>query len=39
MATRAVLPEGVGKNQSKTQRGKSKNPFFQNFFIFLIATT
>jgi hypothetical protein len=31
-ATCAVLPEGVGKNQSNAQGGKSKNPFFQKFF-------
>ena len=30
----AVLPEGVGKKQSKAQRGKSKNPLFSKFFCF-----
>jgi hypothetical protein len=34
-----VLPEGVGKNQSNAQEGKSKNQFFQNFFILLAVTT
>jgi hypothetical protein len=28
-ATRAVLPEGVGKNQSKAQRAEQKNEKFQ----------
>jgi hypothetical protein len=28
----AVLPEGIGKNQSKSQGVKSKKPFFHNFF-------
>ncbi len=27
-----MLPEAGDKNQSKTQGGKSKNPFFHNFF-------
>jgi predicted HD phosphohydrolase len=31
-----VLPDGVGKNQSKAQGVKSKNPFFQNFFYLFI---
>jgi hypothetical protein len=28
-----VLPEDISKNQSNSQGSKSKNPFFQNFFI------
>jgi hypothetical protein len=34
-----VLPEGVGKNQSKAQQGKIKNPFFKIFFILFTVST